>query len=317
MKWLSQHDGTIRIGITVIPPEVLRENGKYKGLSIDYIHLLEHKLGYGFKLIPYATWNEVIQAAKMRQIDVIFAAQQTPQRLNYLTFTEPYIELTNIILVRKDRPGGSNLKEMERWSVAVSEGSAVEEYLKTEFGSLDLRPVQDELSGLMKVSIGEIDAMVVEISRASYYIEKVGISNLRVSGDVDFKYRLCFAVRNDWPVLRSILDHGLSSITDTEKQDITQRWIVIGNRRIFASRVFWIFFGAGLGLVLLTVGGVIAWNLALRRKVKQRTSQMHQELVQRKQTEASLRESEAHYRSLFDNSLIGVTVTTRFHYYRR
>jgi ABC-type amino acid transport substrate-binding protein len=94
-QWLSQHE-RIRIGITVIPPQVFRNDGKYKGLSIDYIQLMERKLGCRFDLVPYATWDEVIEAAKTRQIDMIFAAQQTAERLTYLRFTQPYIELANM-----------------------------------------------------------------------------------------------------------------------------------------------------------------------------------------------------------------------------
>jgi PAS domain S-box-containing protein len=289
-QWLSRHDGRIRIGVTLIPPQVLRGNGEgeYKGLSIDYIHIMERKLGCRFKLVPYATWNEVMQAARERRIDMIFAAQRTPERLAYLVFTEPYIELPNMILVRKDRQGGAALEEMKGWSIAASEGSAVHEYLKKEFGYLDLHPAQDELSGLMKVSLGEVDAMVIEISRASYYIEKAGILNLRVAGNAGLLYQLRFAVRNDWPVLRRILDKGLSSITEVERRDISRRWIIVGGRSLFASREFRIAFVAGLGVITLTVLGVIVWNRTLRLIVRQRTSQLQQELAERKKAEGLL-----------------------------
>jgi len=286
-QWLLQH-GRIRIGVTVIPPQVLRNDGKYKGLAIDYIQLMERKLGRRFDLVPYATWNEVIEAAKTRQIDMIFAAQQTAERLTYLRFTQPYIELANMILVRKDRQGGSSLNDMKGWSVAVSEGSAVHEYLKKESGYLELRPVHDELSGLMKVSMGEADAMVVEVSRASYYIEEAGILNLRIAGNAGLLYKMRFAVRNDWPVLSEILDKGLSSITDEKKREISQRWIIVGDRSIFASRTFWILFFAGLGVITLTVVGAIVWNRTLRRIVRQRTAQLQQELTKREKAEATL-----------------------------
>jgi hypothetical protein len=62
-QWLSQHE-RIRIGVTAIP-QVLRDDGKYKGLSIDYIQLMERKLGCRFDLVPYATWNEVIEAGRL------------------------------------------------------------------------------------------------------------------------------------------------------------------------------------------------------------------------------------------------------------
>jgi PAS domain S-box-containing protein len=308
IRWLSQHDGQIRIGITVIPPQVLRVEGSYKGLSIDYIRLMERKLGCGFKLVPFSTWNEVIQAAKMRRIDMIFAAQQTPERLEYLLFTEPYIELPNMIVVRQDRVGGASLKEMKGWRVATSEGSAVHEYLKREFPDLDPYPVPDELSGLMKVSVGEADALVVEISRASYYIEKAGILNLRVAGDAGLLYRLRFAVRSDWPVLCGILDKGLAAITDEERRAITRQWVAVGEKNMFASKVFWILFAVGLVVISLVVTGVILWNRTLSRVVKRRTSQLQQELAERKLAQEGLRESEEKYRRIVDTANEGILV---------
>jgi len=287
-QWLSLHDGTIRIGITVIPPQVLKGGAQYSGLSIDYIRLLERKLGCGFKLVPHPTWNDVIQAARVRSIDMIFAAQETPERRNYLLFTEPYLELPNMIVVRKDRKGGADLKEMSGWRVTTSEGSAVHEYLKREYPDLDLRPVPDELSGLMKVSMGEADAMVVEISRASYYIEKAGILNLQVSGDAGLLYRLRFAVRSDWPVLVGILDKGLAAVTDEEKRLIDRRWIVVGERRVFLGRAFWIAFAVGLAVIASAIAGVIVWNRMLSRLVRQRTSQLQQELAEREKSECAL-----------------------------
>ena len=174
-QWLASLNRDIRIGITVIPPQIVHDGGTYEGLSLDYIRLLERKLDHRFKLVPLPTWNDVIEAARERRIDIIFAAQKTPERLAYLNFTEPYIDLPNIILTRKDRAGAEDLQIMNEWSIAISKGSAVHEYLQKEFPHLDLRPVPDELKGLQQVSLGEVDAMVLEISRASYYIEKEGI----------------------------------------------------------------------------------------------------------------------------------------------
>ena len=282
---LAAHRGAIRVGITVIPPQVLRADGTYEGLSIDYLHVLERKLGCRFELVPYGTWNEVIEAAKRREIDMIFAAQRTPERAAYLRFSEPYVELPNMILVRKDREGGADLRDMKGWSVAVSEGSAVHELLRREHPQLQLRPVRDELAGLMRVSMGEVDAMVVEISRASYYIERAGILNLRVSGNAGFVYELRFAVRSDWPVLAAILDRGLSAVTAEERRTIARRWIVVGERNLLASRAFRAWAGAGLAGVMLLLAGVFAWNRALRRMVRQRTSLLMQELAERKRAE--------------------------------
>jgi hypothetical protein len=209
-QWLSLHDGAI-------PPQVLKSGAQYRGLSIDYIRLLERKLGCRFKLVPYATWHEVIQAAKARRIETIFAAQQTPERMKYLLFTEPYIELPNMIIVRKDQPGGAGLKAMQGWRVATSKGSAVHEYLKREFPDLDPLPVTDE-----------------------------------------------------------------------EKRAINRRWIVVGERRVFPGRAFWIAFAVGLAVIVSAVAGVVVWNRMLSRLVRQRTSQLQQELAEGEKSEYAL-----------------------------
>jgi two-component system, cell cycle sensor histidine kinase and response regulator CckA len=314
-QWLSRHDGNIRIGITVIPPQVLKVDGQYKGLSIDYIRLMERKLGCGFKLVPLPTWNDVILAARAQRVDMIFAAQETPERREYLLFTQPYIELPNMIVVRKDRQGGVDLKDMRGWRVATSEGSAVHEYLMREFPDLDLYPVADELTGLMKVSLGEADAMVVEMSRASYYIEKAGILNLRVSGSAGLLYLLRFAVRKDWPVLRGILTKGLDAVTDEEKRVINRRWIIVGRQSHFASRGFWIAFGTGLAAVLVTVAGVMIWNRTLRNLVRQRTSQLRQELAERRRAETRLGEQLHFFQQLLDSVPIPVFYKDREAFY--
>lgn len=297
-RWLTQEMGTIRVGITVIPPQVIRTSNGYEGLAIDYVRLVEQKLGCHFAFVPFATWNEVIQAAKDRRIDMIFAAQQTPERLGYLLFSEPYIELPNMIVVRRDRRGGRDLKEMKGWTVAVSAGSAVHEYLKEAYPQINLRPVSDELGGLMSVSLGEADAMVVEISRASYYIQKAGIVNLRVAGDAGLLYRLRFAVRKDLPMLRGILDKGLASITPKERKEISRRWIIVEPATFFATKAFRIWFSAIVGTVVLGIMAVMIWNRTLRNQVRQRTRQLQDELAERKRAEVKILETNERFRSV-------------------
>ena len=302
-KWLSEHIASIRIGITEIPPEVLRgeTKGDYKGLSIDYIRLVERNLKCKFQLVYYTTWNEVMQAARNNDVDMIFAAQKTPERTEYLLFSKPYIELPNKIIVRKNMEGVFTLEKMKGLKIVCSEGSAVHEFLRADYGYLDIYPVKDELSGLIKVSFGEADAMVVELSRASYYIEKAGITNLRVAGNTGFTYQLRFASRKDWPVINRILDKELSSITDEDRDVITRKWIAIGTEPILGSRKFWGLFSAGLLVIALILLGVISWNRTLKAQVGQRTRLLEQELLERKRAQDELFNSRQMLRSVLDN----------------
>ena len=301
-EWLSEHSASIRIGITEIPPQVLRgkTQGDYKGLSIDYIRLLERRLNCKFKLVYYTTWDEVMQAARNNYIDMIFAAQKTPERSEYLLFSTPYIELPNMIVMRNNVEGAFTLEEMKGLKIVCSEGSAVHEFLRANYGYLDIYPVNDELSGLIKVSFGEADAMVVELSRASYDIEKAKITNLRVAGNTGFTYQLRFASRRDWPVLNRILDKGLSSITDADRDVIIRKWIAIGPEPILGGRKFWGVLSAGLFAMVLILMVVILWNRTLKARVIQRTELLQKELLERRRAQGALRESEQRLSQIID-----------------
>jgi len=96
----------------------------------------------------------------------------------------------------------------------------------------------DISSGLRQVSFGKIDAMVLNIASAAYYIQKDGINNLQVTQDTDFIFDLSFAVRNDWPVLRSILEKGMMSLSPAEKKAVIDRWVSLGKKTWQPSLLF-------------------------------------------------------------------------------
>ncbi len=307
-QWLSASNRPIRIGITVIPVQVLlgKKPGDYRGISIDYIKLMERHLGCKFALRYYQTWNEVMDAAKKKEIDMIFAAQETPERSEYLLFSKPYLELPNMIIVRKNMKGTFTLPMMRGLKVACSKGSAVQEFLREKYSYLDLYPVTDELSGLAEVSFGEVDTMVVELSRASYYIEKAQITNLRVAGNAGLNYELRFASRKDWPILNSILNKGLSSITDQDRERITKKWITVGKETLLASRAFWISLGLGFAVIILVFLGFIVWNRTLKRQVAQRTGQLQEQLAERQRAEEGLRQANETLRATLDAAPVAI-----------
>jgi two-component system cell cycle sensor histidine kinase/response regulator CckA len=64
-------------------------------------------------------------------------------------------------------------------------------------------------------------------------------------------------------------------------------------------RFWWI--PAGLGSLLLVVGGVILWNVQIRRQVRRRTSELQAEVASRQHAEMELRASEERFRQLAEN----------------
>jgi two-component system, cell cycle sensor histidine kinase and response regulator CckA len=103
------------------------------------------------------------------------------------------------------------------------------------------------------------------------------------------------------PVL-SILEKALAQISPSERQAIQGKWVHLDSERVLTRRELWIGGLVGLGLVLLTLYGILAWNASLRKMVQERTRDLRKELSERHQAEESLQRSEEKYRALVQNA---------------
>jgi len=79
--WLSEHP-IIRVAPDpYFPPiEWIDSSEAFQGIAADYTRLVEKMLGVKFQIVQCATWDEVLTKAKNRDVDMLFAAAQTPNR---------------------------------------------------------------------------------------------------------------------------------------------------------------------------------------------------------------------------------------------
>ena len=285
--WLDSRPGIRFAPAPNYPPvEFFDEDGQYRGITADFVALMEERLGFGFEVVRLRDWAEVIAKSKARQIDMWGAAEKTGERSTYMDFTRPYIRLPAVIIVRKEVEGDLTLDAMGGWQIAAIRNYASHKYLEENFPELSLITVPDILSGLRMVSFGAADAIVATNAAAIYYIEKNGFTNLRVAGESGFEWHLRFAARNDWPLLAGILQKGLDSITWEEKRAIYRNWISLQANSWRPSRETVVSLTGAV--VVLLLGSVLVWMVMLRRQVALRTSELHQELVERRELEAEL-----------------------------
>ncbi len=272
-KWLEDHPIIKASFDPNWPPiEWVDEKGSYVGLTKDYSDLIQEKLGIKFDIVLSKDWAEVIGGAESREIDMIIAATQTRRRENFLLFTEPYLKLPAVIVVNSGTGGSVSVDDLKNKKVCVVSGFSTHEFLEQNYPEIDLDPVSDTLTGLLKVSFGKAYAMVANIAVTTYYAEKAFISNLRVAGESGYEFKLAFASRNDWPELHSILKKGLASISAAERQAIFQKWVAPKDESWKLRKEFIITIAIVIGG--LFIGGIIYWNATLKKKVENRTAEL-------------------------------------------
>ncbi len=298
-NWLNQHPIiTLAPDPSFAPIESFDDNGNYVGLVADYFSLIEKNIGINIDVIHLNSWNDVLDQAKKRNIDGITAAQITPERSEYLLFTSPIVDIPNVIITQKDWTKPLTLKDMAGWTIAITRGYALEEYIKANYPLITIYPQNSDLEALEAVSFDQADATVVNLAIASNLINEHGITNLRIAGDSGKNNPLSIAVRSDDPVLQRIMEKGLKSISDEQKRDIYKKWIGLENfsftfQNQLLTVTFWVL--AALAILVFTS---IFWNASLQAQVNLKTSALNRELADRKVAEERLNQQLANVSAL-------------------
>ena len=289
-KWLSAHpEITITSAPNAPPITFFDANNRLTGIAADYLSLIGKKIGIKFTVVNCGDFKKALEEVKDKKIDMITGITPTPKEFKYLDFSKPFLELTPVIIVRKDFKGTTTLEQLNGLKVAVVNNYAIGGFMKENYPNIKLEYVSDAYVGLTMLSTGGVDAMVLDMAEASHCIESERITNLRVAGKTDYVNRIAFGVRKDWPILVSILNKGFARITLKEKSEISQKWTSLGGKTKEYGRDFWIVVTIAFGVVLSILTLIIIWNIALKREVIRRTRELRVELSERHKAEEQLR----------------------------
>jgi len=299
-QWLADHP-VVRVAPDPdFPPvESVNRNGEFTGIYISFLRLIEDRIPLRFEVVSLENWTQVLEQARDRTIDMTGAACANPDREKYLNFTSPFIEIPAVLVVRDSMKKIPSMQALKGLKVAVVANYADHEYMVSKYPEVDLEVMPDIVSGLRAVSFAHVDAMILNLASATYYIEKEGIVNLKTSIDSGFVYQLAFPTRSDWPQLHAVLQKAFDSITPDEKEYVIGRWLGLkpspwrpDRSTVISSLII---------LSAIVFVAVLLWNMTLHRQVAQRTASMEQELLERQKAELNLLESRKKFYTLFES----------------
>lgn len=272
--WLSNHQ-TIRLASdnAWLPFETIDESGQYLGMASDYMKLIEKRLEIKFINSPSRPWKEITEMVERRELDLFSLAMETEPRRKYALFTKPYVTHPMVIVTRENIGYVDGLKELANKSIAIENGYASFDLLSKNHPELKLQPHPDSLSAVLAVSKGQAFAYIGNIASLSHVLRTNGITNIRISGQVPYSFELSMGVRSDWPELVPILQKALDSISLEEKNAILKKWIGIDLNQEFNYTFVWQI----TAIILVFFLVILYWNLMLKKKVHERTTQLHRQ----------------------------------------
>lgn len=258
----------IKLGIDVgWPPfEYVDDEGVYKGMAADYMRLVEERMGVKFEPDKEYSWPEVVERVKARKLDAYSCAVGTAERKSYMNFTRPYLSFPMVIITTIDVTFVDGIRDLKGKKIAVAKGYATHDILKEKHPELELLVADSVEAGIRAVSTGQAFAFIGNIATSSYLMQKEGITNVKISGEMPYKYELAMGIRKDWPELFPIVQKVLDSITEEERNQIYRKWISLRYEKQIDYSTLWEI----LAILVIVLGGIIWWNITLSREVKRR-----------------------------------------------
>lgn len=291
-NWITSHPEIIVAPDPAFAPIEFYENGEFVGISIDYLKEVTRRYGLKFKFVRYETWNDILEAAKKREIDVITAAAVTEPRRAYLDFTTAYLTMPNQFFIRNGTPPIGQPENLKTRKVAVINGYSSEDYLKLVFPEVSIIRVKDIEEALTQLSLGNIDVFVGDSGQVSYYAEYYHINNLSLDSSVtlDYPLKLSMAITKDQPTLVSIMDKVIKDFPQSDFDKIKSNWLsfkIIDSNKEKQNRLLFLGIGVLMSSVVLVI---ITWNRTLRKTVANQTERLRESLEESQTYQKQLRE---------------------------
>lgn len=150
------------------PPFAMMEGERVIGLDADLARLLADYLGVDLRFIWPETYDQQIPRLLAGESDIIMAAMtRTVERGLQVSFTDPYFEVSQAALVRRERlPAGADsyfdLLDIDGLRLGVKAGTTHEEFARELFAQDAIRRYPTAEAAVEGILEGEVDAMVAD-----------------------------------------------------------------------------------------------------------------------------------------------------------
>lgn len=226
IKYLSKHPVIKLANDTKWEPfEFIDKHGVNRGIAAEYLKLFEKKFGMKFQPVIDKSWSEVVEMAKRDELDMYSCAVATSERKAYMNFTKPFLSFPMVLAAKEGMKFIDDYAQLNGRTVAVVKGYWSQEYLKNQYPGIHLLPVSSVKEGLDAVINGRAMAYSGNLAAINYAIRKYGLEGVRIIGQFDERFELAMGVQKDNPILFSIIQKALDSVTDEERQEIFNHWI--------------------------------------------------------------------------------------------
>ncbi len=268
------------------PYQLLDKDLNPTGFSIDLLKAIAQTMGLNIK-IELGQWDQVRTELEQGKVDGLAAMSPSLERSKVVNFSTSYVSLIYTLFIRKE----SEIKSVEdliNKQIIVVKGDIMHDYLRSNQITKYIIPVKDYQTALRLLSAGEYDCVIIPKLLGQFSINEFNLTNIKPVGSTIQLVDLAFAVNKDKPELLAQINDGLQILKSTgEYEQIYSKWFGFYEKSDIRTQVFRIIIWLLVPLLILLIT-ILFWSWTLRKQVALKTSELQNELNERKKTEQQL-----------------------------
>lgn len=254
------------------------KNDEAIGISSEYWNMIVKKLNLNTQNSFSETFNQQLESIRKKEMDIIYSAGETPQRKEYSIFSKEYARFPISIVTKKDENFIESITVIKNKKIAVGKNFTAHNILKNEYPELSFILVDNIKDGLELVSQDKAYAFIDIQPVLFYNISKYNFNDLKVTGNTGLTFSLKFMMRDDYPILESILNKAIFSVSLSELNEIINKW---NNVQFQTSVDYSIFWKISIMIILIILAFLYRnftlknLNKTLKIKVEEKTKKLN------------------------------------------
>jgi len=241
-----------------LPFEAFDTSGNYIGIIADHITMIENRLNIKFEKVITKSWLDTLELSKIKKVDVISGdAADAVLNQNYNPI-DTYIKNPLVIITDKDHEYILDLHDIKDKKIAFITGAGYSADIVKKYPDIEFLECETSQSGLLGVKTGKYDAFIGSLYMVEYTVVSMGIEDIKISGQTDIVMNLTLFVNKNKPLLYSILNKAMKTISENRQHEIISKWRKNKVKRIIDYTLLWqlltvflILFLIGLFVVLI------------------------------------------------------------------
>lgn len=155
------------------PMEFRDEKNNLVGFDIDLANEIGKKLGVKVEFMT-TEWNGILLALQSKKFDMIVSGLSiTEERKKSIAFSEPYVMGGQVIAVKAGNDSIKTLADLKGKKVGCQMGSTGQKAAETNLKDIkELRKYGKITEAFSELSIGRVDAVIMDAQVGGYYIAK-------------------------------------------------------------------------------------------------------------------------------------------------